>query len=135
MKKTVTRITIIFFFVLFLCLGSISYCSEPMNVKAVGSEETLLTKVRYTTVASNEVFCDMQDHTQSNITALIFSHQIGVKAFQRVVTFLIYFITILILMAHMSKMGLQTNAESHGVSHLYVIRYIQSMDGKKKVNL
>ena len=121
MKRTIMRIACIFFLMVSVCLGGISYYNAADSINRVDKQETVLEK-------ASQMVAD-------SISAIISYAGMNVKAFMRTITFLTFYITILIIVAPMIKKGLQINTESGSDCHPYVIGYIQNMDGKKKIYL
>lgn len=135
MKRTIMRIACIFFMMVSVCLGGISYYNAADSINRVDKQETVLEKASQMVADADELFRVAQDSARNNISAIISYAGMNVKAFMRTITFLTFYITILIIVAPMIKKGLQINTESGSDCHLYVIGYIQNMDGKKKIYL
>ena len=136
MKKIVMRMILIFFFIVSLCVGSISYFEVTIDkVGTAAEQETVMMTAAHAKETVDQTFMDASDISTYTIRTIISCSQLNVKALIRAVTFYVFLISIFIIIAHILYMSSQIRTEVGSSCHLYVIGYIQKMDGKKKNSL
>lgn len=136
MKKIVMRMILIFFFIVSLCVGSISYFEVTIDKVGIATEqETVVMTADHVKETVDETFMDASDFSTDTIRTIISCSQMNVRAVTRAVTFYVFLVSIFIIIAHVLYMSSQTCTEVGDNCHLCVIGYIHKMDGKKKTGL
>lgn len=136
MKETVMRITLIFFFIASLCIGSIPCFDVTVDkAGAVTEQEAVMTETDHIAASMDDTFMSDSDFSTDTIRTIISYSQMNVKVFLRTITFYVFLISIFIIIARILYMSSQTCTEVGDNCHLCVIGYIQKMDGKKKTSL